>query len=347
MKFVDRVKVMVASGDGGNGCVSFRRERYVPRGGPNGGDGGHGGSVIFKADLSKQTLIDLSFHRHIRADRGDHGKGSDRHGRKAEDRIVHLPPGTVVKDPESGAVLADLDRPGATWVAAKGGRGGRGNARFLSNANRAPREFEPGFPGQEGWLLLELKLIADIGLVGFPNAGKSTLLSKLTRRRPKVAGYPFTTLSPLLGVHVAPGGREIVLADLPGLIEGAGEGAGLGLQFLRHVERTRALIHVIDVLDPQREDPLAAYDAIGAELESYSPDLITKPRVVALNKIDLPGGLDAARAAQEAFADRGVRTLLISADQQQGLPELVEAAVALLEKPPEPEWIEPQGGKAP
>jgi len=341
MKFVDQVKIFVASGSGGNGCVSFRREKFMPKGGPDGGDGGDGGSVILRADLSKQTLIDLSFNQHIRAMRGQHGKGSDKHGRKAENRVVHVPAGTLVRDPETNEMLADLDRHGADWVAAKGGRGGRGNARFLSNRNRAPRKADPGEPGEERWLQLELKLIADIGLVGLPNAGKSTLLSALTRKRPKVADYPFTTLSPLLGVHRSASGRDLILADLPGLIEGASEGAGLGLRFLRHVERTKALIHLIDAADSEIENVLEAYDTIGNELKAYSKTLAEKPRIVALNKIDLGDTEERVDKAMSELEARGLSAFAISGKEGIGLEELISATEDLLEKEPLTTWEGP------
>jgi GTP-binding protein len=281
--FVDEAEIEVSSGPGGNGCVSFRREKYVPKGGPDGGDGGNGGRVLFQVDPRVRTLVDFRFRRRLHAGHGGHGQGSNKKGRKGRDLVVRVPPGTVLKN-ERGRVLMDLVEAGAQRVLLEGGRGGRGNARFATPSNQAPRKAEPGGPGRTLRLTLELKLLADVGLVGLPNAGKSTLLGKVSSARPKVAAYPFTTLSPWLGVVRLGDDASFVLADLPGLIEGAHDGRGLGHQFLRHIERTRVLVLVIDLA---AGDIGEQYRVLMRELEGYSPVLLSKPRVVALNKIDM------------------------------------------------------------
>ncbi len=290
--FYDKAKVYVKGGDGGNGVVAFRREKYVPLGGPSGGDGGNGGSVIFTADEGLRTLVDFRYQRHYKAERGEHGQGKGMHGRGAPDMIVRVPVGTVIREAETGDQLADLTVHGQQVVVAAGGRGGRGNARFASAANKAPRIAEKGEPGQERWLELELKLLADVGLVGFPNAGKSTFISRISAARPKIADYPFTTLVPNLGVVRMPDGQSFVVADIPGLIEGAHQGAGLGHEFLRHVERTRVLVHLVDMAGVEGRDPIAGFRAINRELEAYNPRLAKRPQVVAANKMDLPGAAD-------------------------------------------------------
>ncbi|MEW5899603.1 MAG: GTPase ObgE, partial [Bacillota bacterium] len=287
--FYDTAKIYVKAGDGGNGCVSFRREKYIPEGGPDGGDGGRGGNVVFRADEGLRTLVDFHYQRRYLAGRGQHGKGKNMHGRSGEDLVVRVPAGTVVRDAQSGMVLADLVRDGQEVVVARGGRGGRGNARFAGPKNKTPVFAEKGEPGEERWLELELKLLADVGLVGFPNAGKSTLISRVSRARPKIADYPFTTLVPNLGVVTLGEGVSFVIADIPGLIAGAHQGAGLGHRFLRHTERTRLLVHVIDVAGVEGRDPLEDFYVLNRELFLYNPLLAQKVQLIAANKIDLPG----------------------------------------------------------
>lgn len=285
--FYDTAKVYVKAGDGGDGCVSFRREKYVPEGGPNGGDGGRGGNIVFEVDEGLRTLVDFKYKRHYKAERGQHGQGKNMHGRDGEDLILRLPPGTVVKEGETGQPLADLVTPNSKIIIARGGRGGRGNARFLSNKQKAPLTREKGEQGEERWLVLELKLLADVGLLGLPNAGKSTLISRVSAAKPKIADYPFTTLTPNLGVVSLEEGQSFVMADIPGLIEGAHQGVGLGHDFLRHLERTRVLIHLVDLSNWEYE-PIEAYETINKELALYSKELSEKPQIVAVNKIDLP-----------------------------------------------------------
>lgn len=301
--FYDTAKIWVKAGDGGNGAVAFRREKYVPYGGPSGGDGGDGGSIILVADEGLRTLVDFRYQRHYRAERGEHGRGKDQHGAKGEDLRLRVPVGTVVKNADTGQVLADLVYPGQEVVVARGGRGGRGNARFVTSTRRAPDFAEKGEPGEELWLELELKLLADVGLVGFPNAGKSTLISRISAARPKIANYPFTTLEPHLGVVRVSEGRSFVVADIPGLIEGAHAGAGLGHQFLRHVERTRLLLHVVDAAATEGRDPVEDVKVINRELALFDPSLAAKPQILVANKIDLPEAkvhLERLRAAYEA-----------------------------------------------
>lgn len=339
--FFDTAKIFVKGGDGGNGCISFRREKYVPRGGPNGGDGGRGGNVVFLADEGLHTLVDFHYRAHFKADRGQHGRGSNRHGADAPDLVVRVPAGTVVKDAETGEIIADLMSNGQKLVVAQGGRGGRGNARFLSNTNRVPRIAEKGEPGQEGWLLLELKLLADVGLVGYPNAGKSTLLAACTAAKPKIADYPFTTLQPNLGV-VKIDHESFVLADIPGLIEGAHTGAGLGHQFLRHLERTRVLIHVVDTAGTEGRDPVEDYVKINTELSSYDQQLAQLPQVVAANKMDIPEASTNLSRLEKKAADDGRRIFPISAATGHGLKELLYYIVELLASLPAPEKAEKQ-----
>jgi len=325
MKFVDEVKVLVQSGDGGNGCLSFRREKYVPKGGPDGGDGGDGGSVIFVADSHKQTLADFIYQPQLKAKRGQHGKGANRHGRSAPDLLVHVPPGVVFFDAASGEQLADLTEVGAQWPAARGGRGGRGNARFLTNADKAPTRHDPGEPGEQRRLRLVLKSLADVGLVGFPSVGKSTLLGVLTAAHPKVGAYPFTTLHPALGTVDRDLERRFVIADLPGIIEGAHQGAGLGLRFLRHIERTRLLVHILDLDPDNARDPVTDFDNLNRELAGYDEQLAARPQIVAANKVDLPGAEEILALLREALAARGVEVIAISAKEGRGAAELLAA----------------------
>jgi len=282
--FLDRAEIEVIAGAGGNGCVSFRREKYVPFGGPDGGDGGKGGDVVFVVDPRRITLQDFRYQRTFRAERGQHGKGSGRTGYSAEDLLIPVPPGTLIHDADTGEVLEDMTRPGQRFVAARGARGGRGNQRFATSTNRAPRQFDEGKPGEERRIRLELKIIADVGLVGFPNAGKSTFLAASSQARPKIADYPFTTLSPNLGVARLDEDREVVIADIPGILEGAHEGKGLGLEFLRHIERTRVLLFLLDLTSP---DPEADFEKLRHELHEYGKDLLDRPYLIVLTKADL------------------------------------------------------------
>lgn len=324
MKFVDEAKIYAEGGGGGNGCVSFRREKYVPRGGPNGGNGGDGGSVILLADGGLSTLLDLQYKRHFRAERGTHGKGKDMHGRRGVDTVVRVPPGTLVRDAKTGDLLADLVRPGEDYLAARGGRGGRGNLAYVSSRNRAPRQFEEGRPGEERDLILELKLIADVGLIGRPNAGKSTLISRISAARPKIADYPFTTLTPQLGVVKAKEYQSFTVADIPGLIEGAHEGHGMGIRFLKHIERTLLFIHLIDLNDPENPDPWESYRKIDEELNAYSKQFKKRKRWVLFTKTEL---LDPKKLkkAVTAFTKKKLKTFAVSAVTGAGLPEFVEA----------------------
>lgn len=324
MKFVDEARIYVKAGDGGNGCVSFRRERFIPRGGPDGGDGGKGGDVIFQADRQLTTLLDFTYPRTYRAQRGAHGKGKNQTGRNGADLIIRVPTGTLIRDEETGEVLADLLEDGQRFVGAKGGRGGRGNARFATATHQAPRRAEKGEKGEERWLRLELKLLADVGLIGFPNVGKSTFLSRISSARPKIADYPFTTLSPNLGVVIREDQPPFVVADIPGLIEGAAQGAGLGLTFLRHIERTKILVHLIDTAQKDGADPLRAFNTLNQELESYHPSLKDKPQIPVLNKIDLPSVRAKAPQWVEVFQQRGYDLHLISAQTGEGVDALVE-----------------------
>lgn len=286
MQFIDYAKIFVESGCGGKGCVSFRREKYVPRGGPDGGDGGKGGDIIIRASTQINTLLDFKYKREYHAKNGQNGMGKKMHGKNAGDLIIPVPTGTVIKDADSNEVIADLIKDGDYFIAAKGGRGGLGNAHFATPTKQVPRYAQPGEKGQEAWLILELKLIADVGLIGFPNAGKSTLISVISSAKPKIADYPFTTLVPNLGVVKLKEHRSCVVADIPGLIEGAHRGAGLGARFLRHIERTRIFLHLVDVSDTADDDPVAQYLKIRRELEMYSPDLLLKPEAIVATKTD-------------------------------------------------------------
>ena len=318
--FIDEVDIMVIAGNGGDGCVSFRREKFIPRGGPDGGDGGDGGSVYCVADPSCNVLMHLAGKHHWRAGRGGHGMGKKRHGKKGKDIFIPLPPGTIIRDAERQVVLKDLLKPGERICVARGGRGGLGNVHFATSTHQAPRECTPGEPGQVRRLHLELKLIADVGLVGQPNAGKSTLLRRLSAARPKVAAYPFTTLQPVLGIVELPGYRRFVMADIPGLIEGAHRGAGLGDAFLRHIERTRLLVHMVDI-HPPAEQAVRRFRAVNEELRKYSPNLASKPQIVAANKMDLTENRRAFRAFAEGV---GVEVVGISAATGEGLAGLTE-----------------------
>src|SRR3954468_14635905 len=327
MVFVDRVTIFVKGGDGGAGCCSFRREKYVPKGGPDGGDGGDGGDVVVRAIAGTDSLAEIVNRKHWRAGNGGRGGGANCHGARAEELVIRVPPGTLVYDRHRGNVLRDLTRPGEQVVVAAGGRRGRGNKTFATSTTRAPRQTQPGTLGEERWIVLELKVIADAGLVGLPNAGKSTLLSRLSHAQPEVADYPFTTKHPNLGLVTVGGERAFVLADLPGLIEGAHSGVGLGHEFLRHVERTRVLVHLVEPLPAGGGDPLENYRAIRRELELYSQGLAVKPEVVAVSKAELTGS-GAVRERLERELGRPV--LAISAVTGAGLSGLVGAVVEQL-----------------
>jgi len=328
--FVDEVEIHVRAGDGGRGCISFRREKYVPRGGPNGGDGGRGGSVIVEADEGLGTLLDFRYRRHYTAQRGGHGEGSDRHGASGDDLVLRVPVGTTIHEPHAGVLLGDLTANGERLEVARGGRGGRGNARFATSTNRAPRRADPGEAGEERALRLELRLLADVGVVGFPNAGKSTLVSRLSAARPRIADYPFTTLVPTLGLVRLDEGRSFVIADVPGLIPGAAEGKGLGLRFLRHLERTRLLVHLLDLDPATGRDPVEDWKTIQAELRAYSPELAARPQVIAANKIDLEGAAPRLKRVVAMGRRRRLPVFPLAARTGQGLAELRAALGAAL-----------------
>ncbi len=323
MQFVDYVKAYVKSGDGGKGCISLRREKFIPKGGPDGGDGGRGGHVIVRATSELNTLLDLRYHREYKAERGDHGRGSNKSGSDAEDKIILVPVGTVIKDAETDEVIADLDCEGAEVIVARGGRGGQGNQHFATARRQTPRFAQPGEPGEERWLVLELKLLADVGLIGLPNAGKSTLISKISAARPKIADYPFTTLVPNLGVVKMGEYKSFVVADIPGLIEGAHAGAGLGFQFLRHVERTTLLLHLVDVSEMAVEEPVATFEKINRELVLYNPELMAKPMVVVAAKLDIAGERAKYKSLQKHCKKKKLPFFGISAATGEGIQELV------------------------
>ncbi|HSE93859.1 MAG TPA: GTPase ObgE [Methylomirabilota bacterium] len=337
--FVDEIEIHVKGGDGGAGCVSFRREKYVPHGGPDGGDGGDGGSVWLQADPALSTLLDYHYKRHYEAERGVHGKGANRHGAAGRDLVLRVPVGTVVTDRDRGELVADLATPGQRVLGQRGARGGRGNARFASSTNRAPRQADPGTYGEGRWLRLELKLLADVGVIGFPNAGKSTLVSRLSAATPKIADYPFTTLAPSLGIVRVDPERSFVIADLPGLIPGAAQGKGLGHQFLRHTERTRLLLHVLDLDPATGRDPVEDVAVINAELAAYSETLARRPQIVVANKVDLvaaggawPEGAARRAAVERLCAREGLPCVAISAATGAGLDDLVRHVAAALEE---------------
>ena len=330
MRFVDETDIDVRAGNGGPGCVSFLREKYRPRGGPAGGNGGNGGSVILRVDEGLSTLLDFKFQPRLIARNGEPGRGKSQHGANGEDCVVRVPLGTIVRDLESGEVLADLDHPAATAVIARGGRGGRGNAMFATSTNQAPRYAQPGLPGEQRLVRLELRLVADIGLVGFPNVGKSSLITRVSAARPRIADYPFTTIAPNLGVVRYRDQRSFVLADIPGLIDGAHTGLGLGDRFLRHVSRTAVLLHLVDAGGLCGRDPLDDYDVINRELACFDAELAAKPQIVAANKIDLRGDATELAALRRRFAARGVELHLISVATGQGIDELLDALAASL-----------------
>ncbi len=343
MQFVDEVKIHVKSGDGGRGCLSFRREKFIPMGGPDGGDGGNGGDVFFEVDEGLGTLLDFRYKVHYKAERGEHGRGKKMHGKAGESLTIRVPPGTLVYDDETGELLADLTAPGEKVLLLKGGMGGRGNARFATSTNRAPRHFQPGTPGEERWLRLELKLLADVGLVGLPNAGKSTLISAVSAARPKIADYPFTTLVPNLGVVRYGGYKSFVMADIPGIIEGASEGHGLGTRFLRHVERTDLFLHLVDLSDLQAGDPIERFEMINRELARHKPELLEKTQIVVLTKMDVTEVREKAEEVLSSFQDRGYRTHALSAVTGAGVKELVEILGREIETRHPPKREEPAG----
>ncbi len=322
MRFIDEAEILVQAGNGGDGCRSFLREKYRPKGGPDGGDGGKGGDVILLSDSKRNTLLELHLQKNYRAERGTHGRGKNQHGRKGRDRIIRVPVGTLIRDAEGLRFLEDLRTPGQRFVAARGGRGGRGNARFVTPLCRLPESVEKGVPGESRKLHCELKLLADVGLVGFPNAGKSTLLARLSSAKPKIADYPFTTLIPQLGLVRADEHQDFVIADIPGILPGAARGVGLGIRFLKHIERTSVLLFLIDLADPAKMDPLETYVALREELSRFSPDLLRKETVVAFNKIDLsPTAERRAPALESVGLERG-RAFFISAVTGEGLGPL-------------------------
>ena len=337
--FFDEAKIYVKGGDGGNGCVSFRREKYVPFGGPNGGDGGKGGDVYLVVNPHLNTLVAFKRQRHFKAQRGGHGRGKNQTGRSGQDLVIEVPPGTVVRDAKTGEFIADLTEPGQKVLVARGGRGGRGNAAFATPTNQAPRIAERGEPGQERWLHLELKLIADVGIVGVPNAGKSTLLAAVSAARPKIADYPFTTLEPNLGVVALDEATSFVMADIPGLIEGASRGAGLGHTFLRHIERTRLIVHLLDGASP---NPLRDYETINEELALFDEKLAAKPQLVVLNKIDLPQAQAVWPAVKKAMEARGQPVLCISALTGQGVRQMLGRVAEMLKALPRKEVALPE-----
>jgi len=330
MKFVDEVKIYIRAGHGGAGCVSFRREKFIPRGGPDGGEGGKGGDVIFRASESHRTLLDLRYQQQFLAKNGDPGSGNNRSGKSAADLEIVVPVGTVIKDFETGEILADLPAAGQIYVAGHGGIGGKGNAHFATSTHQTPRFAQEGMPGDERWLQLELKLLADVGIIGFPNAGKSTFISRVSAARPKIADYPFTTLTPHLGVVKHLDSNSFVLADIPGLIPGAHEGHGMGIQFLKHVERTSLLLHIIDISDEASNNALSNFKAINKELEFYNPQLLAKPQIVALNKIDLPHVRERVKKEVARFKKKGIILHPFSAATGEGIKEILNEIIEKL-----------------
>ncbi|GAB7054934.1 MULTISPECIES: GTPase ObgE [unclassified Paenibacillus] len=340
--FVDKAKIYVKGGDGGDGLVAFRREKYVPEGGPAGGDGGDGGDVIFRVDEGLRTLVDFRYQKHFKAQRGEKGRNKSQHGANAEDLIVRVPPGTVVIDDDTQEIIADLTRHNQEVVVAKGGRGGRGNTRFATANNTAPEIAENGEEGEERWVVLELKVMADVGLVGFPSVGKSTLLSVVSGAKPKIGAYHFTTLTPNLGVVEVGDGRSFVMADLPGLIEGAHEGVGLGHEFLRHVERTRIIVHVVDMAGTEGRDPFEDWEKINGELKLYNAKLEERPQIIAANKMDMPGAEEHLAEFKRRLAETGrdVTICPISAIAKSGVQELLYKVADQLETIPEMPLVE-------
>jgi GTPase len=333
VKFIDEARITVQSGNGGSGCVSFRREKFIPRGGPDGGDGGKGGDVSLRSTLRKRTLLDFQFKRSFKAKNGAPGQGSLKTGKNGDDLIIEVPPGTLVRNAVTGEILKDFVSPDESFIVAKGGRGGKGNTHFKSSTHRTPRFSQPGEPGQALILLLELKLLADVGIIGLPNAGKSTLIRGISSAQPKVGDYPFTTLSPSLGVVKTAWSEPFVVADIPGLIAGAHKGAGLGIQFLKHIERTRILVHLIDAAALDSTDLLRSYHIVNAELAAYHDQLAHKPQIVVLNKLDLEDARNLAEGFKTALGQEEV--LCISAKDRMGLEDLLSRITRMLEYPHE------------
>ena len=331
MKFIDEAKIYVKSGHGGSGCVSFRREKYIPRGGPNGGDGGKGGDVVIRASRSHSTLLDLKFNQHHVAKNGGRGEGSNKTGRNSPDVEVVVPVGTLVKDAETGEILADITADGQKYIVVRGGEGGRGNARFATSTNRAPRYAQEGREGEDKWVELELKLLADVGIIGLPNVGKSTFISRVSASRPKIADYPFTTLKPNLGVVKYGNFETFVIADIPGLVKGAHQGSGLGIKFLRHIERTTFLLHILDISDELQGSPWEDFKSINNELALFSPALIEKPQIVALNKTDLTLTKERMKKEIEIFGKHGIRLFPISAVTGEGIKDLMNEILKTLQ----------------
>jgi len=324
VKFIDEAVIVVEAGDGGDGCTAFRREAHVARGGPSGGDGGRGGSVIIKADVQMDTLLDHTYKRRYRAKRGGHGSGRNCTGAGGEDLIIPVPVGTQVIDVERGDLLADLTEPNQEMVAARGGRGGFGNARFATPTNRAPRRSDPGSPGEQRQIKLVLKLMAEVGLVGMPNVGKSTFLSVISRARPKIANYPFTTLNPHLGIADLTDGRALCVADIPGLVQGASEGRGLGIRFLKHLERTKVFLHLVSVFPEEDRDPVEDWLVLKDELKNYPGDLDERTELVVMTKTDLPYVREALEDTEKRFAEKGVKLMSMSAVLRKGVREILE-----------------------
>jgi len=332
MKFIDEAKIYVKAGDGGRGCVSFRREKYVPRGGPNGGDGGKGGDIIMRASGSHRTLLDLKYKQHHVAKHGGYGGGSNKTGRNSEDIVIIVPVGTIVKDAKTSEILADLVTHGQECIVAKGGKGGKGNAFFATSTHQTPHFAQPGMPGEEREIQLELKLLADVGIIGFPNVGKSTFISVVSAAKPKIADYPFTTLTPHLGVVKYDRHESFVIADIPGLIEGAHRGQGMGIQFLRHVERTTVLLHIIDISDESGDGAWRRFEAINRELALFSPAMMDKSQIVAVNKIDLPQTREKLQKEIDIFRRKGIKLLSFSAITKEGVQDVVNAIITKLQE---------------
>lgn len=340
--FVDTAPIYIKAGNGGNGCVSFRREKYVPAGGPDGGDGGKGGDIIFIVDIGMTTLMDFRYKKKYKAQNGQDGRGAKAFGKDGEDTIVKVPPGTIIKDAHTGNIIADMVEPDRQFAVARGGKGGWGNTHFATPTRQAPKFAKSGEPGDEREVILELKLLADVGLLGFPNVGKSTLLSVVSAARPKIANYHFTTLAPNLGVVSLGQGNSFVLADIPGLIEGAHAGVGLGHEFLKHVERTRLLIHVVDVSGTEGRDPVVDFDTVNQELQKYNASLMDRPQILAANKMDLPGAQERFEEFKSEMEQRGHKVFGISAATQKGVRELMLYVSGKLKELPEPVRFAPE-----